>query len=61
MLVTALKKEKQQIFQAGKIEGKLDDAQVMLSKGMEVSLISEITSLPESQIQQLKSELNSDT
>ena len=41
----------------GRIEGKIENAKVMLSKGMDISLISEITSLSENQILQLKSEL----
>jgi predicted transposase YdaD len=64
MLITALARERQQIYQIGRIEGikesKMETSRVMLSKGMAISLISEITRLSEKQIQQLKSELNSE-
>ena len=58
MLITALEKEKQQIYHnghvEGKREGKIETAQAMLAKGMEIKLIAEITNLPEAQILQLK-------
>ncbi|MFB3040756.1 MAG: Rpn family recombination-promoting nuclease/putative transposase [Candidatus Poribacteria bacterium] len=57
MLVTALKKERKEIFEKGKTEGKMEVAKGMLSKGMQISLISEITALPKEQIEQLKSEI----
>ena len=65
MLVTALKKERKEIFEKGKMEGKIEGktegkvevAKGMLSKGMQISLISEITALPKEQIEQLKSSL----
>jgi len=38
----------------GKIEGKIEDAIKMLEKGLDVSLISEITGLTENEIHQLK-------
>ena len=61
MLVTALKKERKEIFEKGKMEGKtegkIEVAKGMLSKGMQISLISEITALSEEQIEQLKSSL----
>ncbi len=57
MLVTALKKERKEIFEKGKTEGKVEVAKGMLSKGMQISLISEITALPKEQIEQLKSEI----
>ena len=69
VLVTALEKERKDIFEKGKIEGKTEGkmegkmegkvevAKGMLSKGLEVSLISEITALSEAQIEQLKSEI----
>jgi hypothetical protein len=38
------------------MEGKIEAAKAMLSRGMEISLISEITALSEGQISQLKSE-----
>ena len=43
--------------QKGKMEGKIEYAKVMLSKGMDISLISEITDLSKERILQLKSEL----
>ena len=61
MLVTALKKERKEIFEKGKMEGKtegkIEVAKGMLSKGMQISLIAEITALPKEQIEQLKSEI----
>ena len=69
MLVTALERERQQIFQnglregeqKGRIEGeqkgRIEAAKAMLAKGMEMTLISEITNLPEAQLLQLKEEL----
>jgi predicted transposase/invertase (TIGR01784 family) len=57
MLITALEKEKKETYQKGKMEGKMEDAKVMLAKGMDISLISEITALSEEQISQLKSKL----
>ena len=67
MLITALEREKQRIFQdgllegkqEGRIEGKIEDAKEMLAKGMEITLVSEITNLPEEQLSQLKDELSS--
>ena len=61
MLVTALERERKQIFQnglrEGKQEGRIEAAKAMLAKGMEITLISEITNLPEAQLLQLKEEL----
>ena len=69
MLITALEREKRQIFQngllegkqegriEGKIEGKIEAAQAMLAKGMEITLIAEITNLSEEQLLQLKDRL----
>ena len=87
MLVTALERERQQIFQNGLREGKqeglregeqkglregkqeglregeqkgrIEAAKAMLAKGMEMTLISEITNLPEAQLLQLKDGLSS--
>ena len=71
MLITALEREKQRIFQdgllegkqegkqEGRIEGKIEAAKEMLAKGMEITLVSEITNLPEEQLSQLKDELSS--
>ena len=62
MLVTALEREREQIFQNGLLEGKqegrIDTAKAMLAKGMEMTLISEITNLPEAQLLQLKNALS---
>ena len=69
MLITALEKEKQQIYHnghlegkkeghlEGKREGKIETAQAMLSRGMEIGLIAEITNLPEAQLLLLKAQL----
>ena len=91
MLVTALERERKQIFQnglregeqkgriegeqkgriegkqEGRIEGKqegrikekIEAAKAMLAREMEITLISEITNLPEEQLLQLKDELSS--
>ncbi len=62
MLITALEKEKQQIYRNGRVEGiregKIESARVMLAKGMEIGLIAEITNLPEAQLLQLKAQLS---
>ena len=92
MLVTALERERRQIYQnglvegerkglvegerkglvegerkglvegerKGLVEGKIEAAKVMLVKGMEIALISEITGLPEGQLSQLKAELSAE-
>ena len=73
MLITALEKEKQQIYhnghlegkreghlegkREGKREGKIETAQAMLSRGMEIKLIAEITELSQAQLLQLKAQL----
>ena len=87
MLVTALQKDREQMFQNGLREGKqegllegkqegllegkqegllegeqkgrIETAKAMLAKGMEITLISEITNLSEAQLLQLKNELSS--
>ena len=43
--------------QEGRIEEKIETAKAMLAKGMEMTLISEITNLPREQLLQLKEEL----
>ena len=43
----------------GKQEGLIETAKAMLAKGMEMTLISEITNLPEAQLLQLREELSS--
>ena len=45
--------------QKGRIEEKIETAKAMLAKGMEMTLISEITNLPEAQLLLLKEELSS--
>jgi len=61
--LTESKREKEQAFQNERHEGKQKDriemAQLMLAKGMEMTLISEITNLPEAQLLQLKDGLSS--
>ena len=63
MLVTALEKERERFFQNGLREGeqkgRIETAKAMLAKGMETTLISEITNLPEAQLLQLKDGLSS--
>ena len=74
-LVTALERERQQIFQnglregkqeglpegeqKGRIEGRIETAKAMLAKGMEMMLISEITNLPKAQLLELRDGLSS--
>ena len=43
----------------GEQKGRIETAKVMLAKGMEITLISEITNLPEAQLLQLKDSLSS--
>ena len=79
MLVTALERQRQQIFQnglregeqkgkqegllegeqKGRIEERIETAKAMLAKGMEMTLISEITNLPEAQLLELRDGLPS--
>ena len=71
MLVTALEKERQRFFQNGLREGKqegllegeqkgrIETAKAMLAKGMEMTLISEITNLPEAQLLELRNAVSS--
>jgi len=75
MLVTALERERQQIFQSGLREGeqkgkqegllegeqkgRIETAKAMLAKGMEMTLIAEITNLPEAQLLELRDGLSS--
>ena len=71
MLVTALERERERIFQNGLREGerkglregeqkgRIETAKAMLARGMEISLISEITNLPKAQLLQLKNALSS--
>lgn len=65
MLISALKKEKQEYFQRGKLEGKLEGrteqqlevARKMIIKGFEIALITELSGLSEEEIHKLKQEL----
>jgi len=61
MLITALKKERQDFFDQGKHEGdherQVMTARKMISKGFEMALIAEITSLSEVEILKLKQEM----
>ena len=52
-----LREGEQKGKQEGLLEGKIETAKAMLAKGMEITLISEITNLPEAQLLQLKEEL----
>ena len=74
MLVTALEREREQIFQngllegkqegllegkqEGRVEGRIETAKAMLAKGMDMTLISEITNLPEAQLLELRDGLS---
>ena len=76
MLITALEREKKQIYQTGLVEGKreglvegivegktereIEVAKAMLSEGMEIGLISRITALSHDRLLQLKAELSSE-
>ena len=53
MFLTAIRKEKKQIRNEGKIEGKIETAKNMIKKGMSVELISEITGLSTKEIEKL--------
>jgi predicted transposase/invertase (TIGR01784 family) len=61
MLITALKKEKQEIFDQGKSEGdherQITTAHKMISKGFEIALIAEVTGLSEAEILKLKQDM----
>ena len=63
MLVIALERERERFFQNGLREGeqkgRIETAKAMLAKGMEMTLISEITNLSETQLLQLKNALSS--
>ena len=75
MLVTALERERKRFFQDGLREGeqkgkqegllegeqkgRIETAKAMLAKEMEMTLISEITNLPEAQLLELKDGLSS--
>ncbi len=57
MLITALKREKQEYYERGKLEDKHDVAIKMLVKGFELELISELTGLSDQEILRLKHDL----
>ena len=50
---------KQEGLREGEQKGRIETAKAMLAKGMEMTLISEITNLPEAQLLQLKDTLSS--
>ena len=50
---------KQEGLLEGEQKGRIETAKAMLAKGMEITLISEITNLPEAQLLQLKNALSS--
>jgi predicted transposase/invertase (TIGR01784 family) len=61
ILRKVLRKKAQEIFRAegineGEKKGKLKDARRMLSRGMKISVIADITELPEEEIRNLQSE-----
>lgn len=53
-----LREGKQEGLREGEQKGRLEAAKAMLAKGMEMTLISEITNLPEAQLLQLKNGLS---
>ena len=50
---------KQEGLLEGEQKGRIETAKAMLAKGMEMTLIAEITNLPEAQLLQLKDTLSS--
>ena len=58
-LLEGEQKGKQEGLLEGEQKGRIEMAQLMLAKGMEMPLISEITDLPEAQLLQLKDGLSS--
>lgn len=54
-----LREGKQEGLREGEQKGRIEAAKAMLAKGMEITLISEITNLPEAQLLQLKDALSS--
>jgi hypothetical protein len=57
MLITAIKREKQEYYDRGKQEKEHQVAIKMLAKGFEIELISELTGLTDHEILRLKDEL----
>ena len=57
MLITSLEKEREQIYEKGIEKGKYEDAKIMFAKGMSISLVSEITGIPEEKLLKLKSDM----
>lgn len=65
MLITALEKERKELFEKGMEKGmekgiergKIEDAKAMIARGLSVSLIAEITGLAEGVIIRLKSDI----
>ena len=54
-----LREGEQKGLREGEQKGRIETAKAMLAKGMEMTLISEITNLPEAQLLQLKDDLSS--
>ena len=54
MLVEEIRKEKKQLYQQGKLEGKLEDASAMLLNGLSLPLIVKITGLSREEIEGLQ-------
>ena len=59
MLVEEIRKEKQQMYEQGLKQGKLDIAYAMLLKGLSIPLIAEITGLSKEEIETVKNEQTS--
>lgn len=57
MLLTAVRKERQDFFNKGKLEGKKEITKMMLLKGLDVAFISEMIGLSCEEIAQLKQEV----
>ena len=58
-LLEGEQKGKQEGLLEGEQKGRIETAKVMLAKGMEMTLISEITKLPEAQLLELRDGLSS--
>jgi len=58
MLLAAVRKEKKEIFTQGKLERTQEIAKSMLTKGLSIELIMEITQLSKEEIEQLRNQAN---
>lgn len=56
MLLAAVRKEKKEIFTQGKLERTQEIAKSMLTKGLSIELIMEITQLSKEEIEQLRNQ-----